>query len=119
MASKKILVAVGLLALVALAAAGPPLDKKEKNQAAAADRKAAAEARRAEFDKKVGDKRWGGNTRPHEGVSGPAAVDALLSCTPHTPFPSPPTILSCGGSRRGRVAEGGQEQRASREEASV
>ena len=59
MASNKILVAVGLLALVALAAAAPPLDKNEKQQAAAAERKAAAERR--------GDKRWGGHTRNLEG----------------------------------------------------
>jgi len=67
MAAKKLLVAVGLLALVALAAAGPPLDKKERNEAQKAERKAAAEQRRAEFEKKVGDRRWGGNTRPHDG----------------------------------------------------
>jgi len=52
MAAKKLLVAVGMLALVALAAAGPPLDKKERNEAQKAERKAAAEQRRAEFEKK-------------------------------------------------------------------
>ena len=115
MAAKKILVAVGLLALVALAAAGPPLDKKERNEAQKAERKAAAEQRRAEFEKKVGDRRWGGNTRPHDGVSEPAAVDVLLSAPPLPP----PLLLSCPVLAPGRMAAAEHEQgawRAARQE---
>lgn len=65
----KVLLAVGLLSVLALAAAGPPLDAKEKEKAV--EKEKAAAAARENNKKKVGEnsKRWGGNTRPHAGVS--------------------------------------------------
>jgi hypothetical protein len=105
--STKLLVAVGLFAVLALAAAGPPLDAKEKEkemkekgaappspkEAAMEREKAAAAAR--DGKRKVGEnaKRWGGNTRPHAGVSAHAPVLTPACTPPRLLCPAGPSFL--------------------------
>lgn len=65
----KVLLAVGLLSVVALAAAGPQLDVKDKEKAAE-KKKAGAAAAHENNKKRAGENapKWGGKKRPKEEV---------------------------------------------------